>query len=351
MAKLSRSALPVALTVLLGTALLATGSAAKASTIGGFTDLYLFGDSLTDTGNFHALTGQVGGLETFDRPYYNGRRSNGPLWSDYIEADFEAEGLTAKNYAWIGATAVPDGDFIPDLPAQIGQFALSGAPLSLDDRPLAGLWFGANDVLEGVDAGTAQASGIAAANAVADGALALASFGIQDFLVFNLPDLGQTPYLNLYEGTSIFPQGAKAAAASGSAAFNSTIATRIGELRTAGYNVIDIDMAALFDALLADPTQFGLEDATLPCLFLPGTGAFFGQPDTCGGGEALDRAFYDWLHPNSVVHAQIADVVRKAGVMQDPIHAPLPAPAFLLLGGLAALVTAARRGSHVRSGA
>jgi outer membrane lipase/esterase len=346
MRKLPNRALPVVLT-----ALLATAPATQASTIGGFTDLYLFGDSLTDTGNFHAVTGRVGGPETFGRPYYDGRRSNGPLWSDYLEADFEAKGLTAKNYAWIGATAVPDGDFIPDLPAQIGGFAISGAPLTFDDRPLAGLWFGANDVLEGVEAGTAEASGIAAADAVADGALALAGLGIRDFLIFNLPDLGETPLYNLYEGTPVMPMGAKAAAAAGSAAFNSAIAARIGELRAAGYNVIDIDMAALFDALLADPNQFGLEDATFPCLFLPGTGAFFGQPDTCSGEQTLDRAFYDWLHPNSVVHAELAGVVRRAGVVQDPLlAAPLPAPALLLLGSLAILFAKARRGRRSRDG-
>jgi outer membrane lipase/esterase len=193
-------------------------------------------------------------------------------------------------------------------------------------------------VIAGVGAGTPEASGIAAANAVAEGAFALAELGIGDFLVFNLPDLGATPFYNLYEGTPILPTGAKAAASQGSAAFNDTIAARIGDLRMAGYNVVDIDMAALFDALLADPTRFGLENAILPCLFLPGTGALFGQPDTCMEEEAVDRAFYDWLHPNSVVHAEIAAVARDAGVA--PV--PLPATVFLLLAGLASLVAVER---------
>lgn len=347
MVMLRIAALPAAIA-----ALLATAPAPDASTINGFTDFYVFGDSLSDTGNFSGITGHVGGPATFGRPYYSGRRSNGPLWSDYLDADFEARGLAAKNFASIGATAVPDGDLIPDLPAQIGGFAISGAPLALGERPLASLWFGANDVFEGIRAGTAEASGIAAANAVADSAITLGRLGIQDFVIFNLPDLGETPLYNLYEGTPIVPTGAKAAATQGSAAFNITLAARIGGLRAAGFEVIEIDIATLFDELLVDPARFGLEEARLPCLFLPGTGTLFGQPDTCSGEEALDRAFYDWLHPNSIAHAGIANVVRSAGVgpVTPPAHAPLPASALLLLTGFATLAAVARRKACGRRG-
>jgi phospholipase/lecithinase/hemolysin len=118
--KLCTAAPPAALA-----ALLATPSPIEAGTLAGFTDFYVFGDSLSDTGNFHAVVGQVGGPETVGLPYYDGRRSNGLVWSDHLAGDFETRGLAAENYAWIGATAVPNADLVPDLPARIRGFTLS----------------------------------------------------------------------------------------------------------------------------------------------------------------------------------------------------------------------------------
>lgn len=318
-------------------ALLLAAPTAQASTVG-FSSLWVFGDSLSDTGNFFAATGQVGEAPTVGRPYFEGRRSNGPLWSDHLAADFAAKNRPAGNFAFIGAKAVADTDGIPDLRDQVGAFRGRVPPAALGHRPVATLWFGANDVFAGVDDGNAEARGIAAANSVGAAARALAAAGIDDFVIPNLPNLGQTPFYNLYEPLGALPPGQQALATEGSTAFNNTIARQADALRRSGLNVIEVDIADLFERLIADPTEFGLIDARLPCLFLPGTGRFFGQPDDCSGDTPLERAFYDWVHPNSVVHAGIADIVRA-----DVAPVPLPAPALLLLLGLAGLGVAARR--------
>jgi outer membrane lipase/esterase len=327
----------------LAVALGAAAPAAQAATINGATSLWVFGDSLSDTGNLFRETGQVGDpLTTTGRPYFEGRRSNGPLWSDRLAEDFATRGLPAANFAFIGANGVADTDGIPDLPEQIVLFQQSSAPAVLGTRPVVTLWFGANDVFGGIEVGDSESAGLAAADAVASAAMQLAGFGIGDFVIPNLPNLGLTPFYNLYEGFPFYPPDGRSLATEGTTAFNNAIAARAEMLRGAGLNVVEIDIAGFFDRLVADPSEFGLVDAVLPCLFIPGTGGAFGQPDDCSPEVALERAFYDWVHPNSVVHEGIYGIVRA-----EVAPVPLPAPALLMLVGLAGLGFAAQRRARV----
>src|SRR4051794_6489859 len=69
---------------------------------GGITGIVSFGDSLTDTGNLYAATGQP------PAPYDMGRFSNGPLWVEYLANQLGVAAPTASllggsNYAWAGA--------------------------------------------------------------------------------------------------------------------------------------------------------------------------------------------------------------------------------------------------------
>ncbi|KAK9763621.1 hypothetical protein K7432_009525 [Basidiobolus ranarum] len=64
---------------------------------GRFDTVVLFGDSYSDVGNTYKLS-----KGTYPPPhYYNGRFSDGPLWSEYIQELTDAEVL---NYAYGGAT-------------------------------------------------------------------------------------------------------------------------------------------------------------------------------------------------------------------------------------------------------
>jgi phospholipase/lecithinase/hemolysin len=303
-----------ALALALGLGLL--GLPAQAAT---YTSAYFFGDSLTDPGNLYAATdGQVP-----PAPYWQGRSSNGPVWAEHVAEGFAEKGLETRNYAhaFAGATEIDDLALgrpfqAPDLPDQLAAFEAGGT--ATGRRPVAALWFGANDVLGAMATNpTAQAVGGAAtgaANAVADGIERLGRAGVHDVVVFNLPPLDLTP--------RFFETAAQPLARLGSETFNAALAGRIADFGTET-RVALVDIHSALADLHDNPQRYGVSDARTPC---------FDGATVCSGTEVLSRAFFDSIHPNSVVHSGIADL---AGGKIAPV--PLPAPGLLLLAGVAAL--------------
>jgi outer membrane lipase/esterase len=311
----------IALAALAG-AWLVSGVAEAASV--NYTSLYVFGDSLSDPGNRYDASG---GTTPPSPPYFEGRFSNGPVWAEHLAADFEARGLDTANFAFGGATAVGSAvndPSIEDLPDQLESFAL--APKTLGRRPVATLWVGANDIIGTINATpTPEAvatAAVGAASAVARSIGTLRDYGVRDFVVLNLPALDTVPAF-----TSA-PEGARALAGLGSDLFNETLAGLIDGMERKK-RITQIDMEAVFADVIANPRKYGVENATVPCID-PGV-------SVCSPALAELLAFYDPLHPNSVIHGEIAALV---GDKVAPV--PLPAPAMLLLSGLAGLALAAR---------
>lgn len=89
-----------------------------------FKELLVFGDSLSDVGNYYIVSENSSPKE----PYYEGRFSNGPLW---IEVFAEEMGFPAvkpslaggMNYAYGGArTGNGEREGKPDIGAQIDEY-------------------------------------------------------------------------------------------------------------------------------------------------------------------------------------------------------------------------------------
>ncbi len=288
-----------------------------------FSSFIVIGDSLSDDGNLFAATG---GAVPASPPYFQGRFSDGPVWSDMIAAEFEGAGKPAANVAFGGAraTTATGGAFdIPDLEQQLQ--ILGGAIAGGFDpgpRPLTTVWLGANDAFGARDAGDPAAIGRQAADDVADAVLQLAGLGFMDFILPNLPTLGDTP------NYAADPVGGARVAEAG-LAYNARLALDVAGLRTTpGLTIYTPDMLALFEALEANPSAYGITEPDEPCLD--------------GGTVCADPsgyALFDDVHPTTLVHGYIADEIRASVAAAVPV----PAAGALLLLGVGAFAGLRRR--------
>ena len=277
-----------------------------------YSSFFVFGDSLSDPGNTPL-----------------GRFTDGEVWADPLTDQFDTPGTTA-NFAVGGGRAI--GTEANDLDAQLALFDFSvglGA-LTLGNRPLAAIWFGGNDVFsilpgsdELVDPAAAALRIVSAVNDL------YSNYGIQDFLLFDLPNQGQTPLAQLF--------GAEELISARSDVFNSTLDAALAGLDP---DIRDrrVGVATLFEQVVADPSAFGLLNITAPCHPDPSTTAERSTCTTPGleGASATLFGFNDPIHPNSVLHAEISKAAEATALAPIPLPATAP---FLIVafGGVVAL--------------
>lgn len=300
---------------------------------GPFTHLFVFGDSLSDTGNLSTLTG--GANPGTAQPYDNGRYSNGKLWIEGLAAglglanDAAPALLGGNNYAFAGARTGPAGS-PPGLLAQAaGLWGTGYAPwglpahLSADPNALYVVVGGGNDMRDarsaiGGNSATRQAAAAAAIGNLASTIGYLASMGAKNVLISTLPDLGYTPEAVLL--------GLTAASSDASAWFNGYFPGLMGFGASLGLNMNLLDMAALSSDIRQHPSDYGITNTDWPC-----AGFAYSQGVSCD-----QSSFSDVLHPSAYGHSLFARAALDVlGV---------PEPDTLALFGLALLaLTVARR--------
>lgn len=385
----------------------ALAAPARASIADFFTDLYIFGDSLSDSADSRRAPGSnlrdgpSNTLQTTEgvfgaafgfppTPYFNGRFSNGPVWSDALIAKFEAAGKIGVNFSFGGAQAVQEIDLpidIPDFADQRLQFQFDPT-ITPGSNALGIVGFGGNDLLAAtsatsnlIDPGTGQPLPEAQilANVTQDAIAAADEIRTQidhfdiatlgSVAVLNLGDVGATPrYANKFlpngDPNPLFAVRGVASAAT--AAFNARLAENAGLLRASGREIFLVDIATPLAALLADPLGNGFIDATTPCGVPIGSNPVtglpivdFGAPDGFGleagisptgcvtepfsalAGVPANDDLYGWtddVHPQTRVHDLIAAEI--SGTIAAAI--PLPAPLALMTGALVLLAGCAR---------
>lgn len=162
-----------------------------------FSNIFVFGDSLSDTGNFAFLFDSVS-QPPYDRGFSNGPRAVEVLAENLgLKADaslyIRPGPLVGTNFAVVVARAGGAGPF--DLTAQISAFLLSQGGTAPSDA-LYFVFIGGNDVRDARDAPDPIAAAGIIQNAVQTidtDIRMLVDQGAQAIMVINVPDIGSIP--------------------------------------------------------------------------------------------------------------------------------------------------------------
>lgn len=268
-----------------------------------------FGDSLSDNGNLFAVSR---GTQPASPPYFAGRFSNGPVFTEILAGEMQRAGAASaagvridpnrnQNYAFGGArTDRLDGVSPPGIPTQIDLFVGQDGRFATDD--IVTLYGGANNIfqafaLPGVTPASLAVAGSAAADDIAASATRLSRLGAPTLVVLNLPDLGNTPQFNGTEITRVTASGA-------TRVFNDRLAAGLTSVAAAnpGTDLVFVDVLPLFAEIGADPARFGFTNVTQGCLLVP----------ACASAPAAAQnqyLFFDTVHPTAAGHQLFAGLV------------------------------------------
>ena len=273
---------------------------------GPITSVVVYGDSLSDNGNLFAATGQPGA------PYFQGRRSNGPVAVEQLAV---ALGAPLLDFAWIGATTGIGNYADGGTPTSIGAFSLPGMQLEFAGTQgglgpflangLFVVWGGPNDFLSPSPLDTTPQAIINRAVADEMGIVnTLESLGAHNILVPGMPDLGLTPYYQ-----SLGPVAAGQASAI-TDVYNGVLRSSLPS------GVLFYDTATLLRSVVANPGAYGFTDVTDPC--------FDGLTVCANPSQYL---FFDSFHPTTTADTLVANGFQAATV-------PEPSSFVLIFGGL-----------------
>ncbi len=245
-----------------------------------FNQIYIFGDSLSDSGNLFQLTG---GTIPYSPLYLPGRATNGLVWVEDLSQSLGVEANSVHNFAIAGATSGSQNVLqgFPGLDFQLNNFILTSGKATAND--LFVLWAGTNDYnVYGVDTNTVVPN-------LARGINVFTEKGARNIVVVNLFDLGKIP-------------GAQGSVELTNATnnHNRSLNVALGEIARTNpnLNIIPLDVNALFHEIIAEPSRYGFVNVTDGYLTEAASGISF-TPD--------QYLFIDTIHPTARGNKLIAD--------------------------------------------
>ncbi len=272
-----------------------------------YTQIFVFGDSLSDSGNSLALT--LGAIPP-DPPYDSGRFSNGLVAVEYLAEDL---GLTldpyyddgvGNNFA-VGAAKTGTGnsnndDIAPFLPGvtlpglseQIDVFESSLNNDHANPDALYVVWAGPNDFLDYLGGSVPADPAVLIEDGVdniVDNITRLADLGATNIVVPNMSSLGRLPFSTEFqdEATAI------------SIAYDGGLSLALDNLDVQA-KIVEVDLFRANETIAANPEQFGLSNVTDPLLL-------------SGLDPTETRGFFFWdiFHPTTEAHALFADTISQ----------------------------------------
>ncbi len=302
-----------------------------------FSNFFVFGASLSDTGNIAQREGLPAGSSFTTNP--------DPLAAEIIAQTFGASGRHSlaggPNYAWSGACVRPEGPClypVPTITQQVDQHLSSRAGGRADPDALYFLWAGLNDINDTLflDPANARSNTLAAAAAHAGLVRRLQEAGARYIVVPNLPDLSVIPF------AANLPPALRGALTALSAAYNEVV---YAGLREREDGIIPINIKVLSEELLESPQTYGftnvretacplnanpLTDRSPVSLVCGPEGS--GYPKTYAPGANQRYLFADDKHPGGAAHAIIASVVTST--LAAPVQVSLAGEAGVDVAGV-----------------
>lgn len=313
-----------------------------------FSQFYVFGDSLSDTGNLFNATGGLVSPETAippSPPYAPGRFSNGDIWVDFVgdeigltpttfippQANIPTDGV---NFAVSGSSSGLNNALIPNpnLPGVLGQVGLFTQNLQTnnqqaDPNALYTVWGGANDYLFGNVTDPNQT-----VNNLSDAIGALTQVGAKNIAVFNLPDLGQLP--------SAIATNTSAQLTQLTQSHNALLEQALdGFAGNSNVNIIPVDVNSLFNQVVANPGEFGFSQNPASSCVVGIVGDII---DNCQNPQEIvfsesinpnEFIFFDTFHPTSKSHRLVADVTLSA-IKHETVPEPSTVLSTLAFGAI-----------------
>jgi phospholipase/lecithinase/hemolysin len=257
------------------------------------TQLYVFGDSLSDAGMVFQATG---GMYPPSTTYFQGRYSNGRVWIEYLADRLHLTTKQTNNFAYGGATSGNlASSYVPSLLTQVQSFTQTHQ--KANPNALYVVWAGANDYLQGVNNATVPVENVTKAIA------SLTNVGAKKILVANLPDLGKLPATinntnaaNLSSLTQAHNQGLRRS-------------LKVITQQNLQLEIVTLDASTLYRDAIANPSAFGFTNVMSSCM-----------SSSCNNPDQF--LFWDGIHPTTAAHRIIGDTafsaLQEAGIIKRP---------------------------------
>ncbi|MBW4556388.1 MAG: SGNH/GDSL hydrolase family protein [Trichormus sp. ATA11-4-KO1] len=280
-----------------------------------FDEIYVFGDSYSDSGSYYNYTKNVLGTGFPPQPYYEGRLTNGPVWVEYLAQKLGLRPNPNTNFAAVGAES---GLFnivaSPSLPSlyltgvlsQVNNF--TSANKSVNPNALYIVSGGFNDIFfssETVDPNQPVTNILTAVRS-------LAAAGASNILVVNLPNLGDLPGTNDSQASKKLNDL--------TAKYNTSLAANLDSLNQQlnTINIAFLDINSLFKQVFANPRRYGFTDVISSCL---GSSVLTALPPSSISAVCNTNSnqafFWDSIHPTTAGHEVIAESASQLLCFDD----------------------------------
>ncbi|MDO4894884.1 autotransporter domain-containing protein [Moraxella sp.] len=295
-----------------------------------FSQMVIFGDSLSDTGRLKDIVTQVN--PTFGNALQESFTTNpDPVWTRVLASNLgtKADANTTANpagtnYAVGGARSGSEVNWngvisVPSTSKQIGTY-LGQHQNKADPNALYAVWIGSNDLIAAAQAGStneALAAISSSAQATYQDILTLHQAGAKYVLVPNVPDISLTPRV-LFAEKVLGLTGTAQKARTAAKLYNDKL---YQQLNQSNINVIPANTFGLLQEVAGNPTDFGFKNISSVACQMPNrtTGAddplstsLACTPANLVAADANEtHLFADDIHPAGRTHRILAQYYQS----------------------------------------